>query len=127
MHSPFQPEGEKLWGRETEQGARRLSEWMARSACGGAAGSVARVSVSRGDAPEAARPEVGAGGRPRGSDDPGGYLAQNASISVCESGCFHELYPCNCNYMDLLMSNDGVESQVKTMCMSHDEAASKKL
>ena len=37
----------------------RLSEWMARSACGGAAGSVTRVSVSRGDAPDQRSARVG--------------------------------------------------------------------
>ena len=44
-------------------GARRQAsvraEGMARSACGGAAGSVARVSVSRGDAPDRRSARVG--------------------------------------------------------------------
>ena len=45
-------EDEKLWKGERETVAERegshLTVWTARSACGGAAGSVARVSVSRG-------------------------------------------------------------------------------
>ena len=57
---------------ERQSKTRRLSEWMARSACGGAAGSVALVSVSRGDASDRRQGLAGAGERPRGSDDPGG-------------------------------------------------------
>ena len=68
MHSPFQPEGEKpLRDSETEQDARRLSEWMARSAAG-----LRRSRSERGTCERFARgraqPEVGAAGRPRGSE-----------------------------------------------------------
>ena len=58
-------DGEKLWKGERRKRRTRASVRVgARSACGGAAGSVARVSVTRGVAAGCA----GAGGSPRGSD-----------------------------------------------------------
>ena len=66
MQSPFQPEGEKLLGGETEQDTRRLSEWMAQSACGGGAAGwergacePRRVSRGPGDAPDRRSARVG--------------------------------------------------------------------
>jgi hypothetical protein len=58
-------DGEKLWkGERRKQRTRASVRVGARSACGGAAGSVARVSVTRGVAAGCA----GAGGSPQGSD-----------------------------------------------------------
>ena len=58
-------DGEKLWkGERRKQRTRASVRVGSRSACGGAAGSVARVSVTRG----VAAGRASAGGSPQGSD-----------------------------------------------------------